>query len=805
MAFDDNQKDYPVPTGDNSNKRESAELLPKYFRTPVNQKFLHSTLDQLISPGTVEKINAFYGSKTTPAYKNSDLYLPEVSNDRANYKFEPAIVQKDDLGNVNFYNDYLDYINIIKSLGGTVDNHSNVNAQEIYAWSPKINWDKFVNYREYFWMPYGATTVSIVGQQRNVTSTYSVTKSDQGDNYAYIFTPDGATANPTLKLYKGQTYVFNISSQGLPFTIKTKRDLSDDFNFQDGVSAQKVENGQITFEVKDTAPDILYYGASNDINSYGLIQIQNIEENSVIDVSQEVLGKKTYTLSNGVSLSNGMKVDFKGNVTPAEYSEGEFYVEGVGEAIQLIRVQDLEVVSSYTESVDVPFDTQNFDTVGFGTATSYALNKDYVVINRAAPDKNPWSRHNRWVHKSVIEDSAEANNSLPSFDVSARAKRPIIEFEAGLKLYNYGTFSKGTIDLIDTVTADIMSDIEGSTGYFVDGVELTNGMRVLFTADEDPLYNNKIYEVKFIDFTVNNKTTRQISLVQTDNSDSLLNETVLVSNGAKNQGTIFFYDGAVWKKAQEKTTVNQQPLFELYDNSGFSFGDSTAYLNSSFVGNTLFSYKKGTGSNDQELGFPLVYKNVENVGDIVFSFDLVQDSFNYQENLQTLSKSTEVSFLRKYKTRDEYTVLSAWEKSNEESFQRIIRQFDSTENLLHDFPVDCVDNSANISDLNVKVFVNGIIKVENQDYELNRIDGVVYVRFNNDLTAEDSCVLKVKTSTTKNDIGYYEAPKNLINNPLNQNITEFTLGQVTDHVQDIITEIPGFQGNIIGANNLRDL
>ena len=84
MAFDDNQKDYPVPTGDNSNKRESAELLPKYFRTPVNQKFLHSTLDQLISPGTVEKINAFYGSKTTPAYKNSDLYLPEVSNDRAN-------------------------------------------------------------------------------------------------------------------------------------------------------------------------------------------------------------------------------------------------------------------------------------------------------------------------------------------------------------------------------------------------------------------------------------------------------------------------------------------------------------------------------------------------------------------------------------------------------------------------------------------------------------------------------------------------------------------------------------------------
>ena len=38
-------------------------------------------------------------------------------------------------------------------------------------------------------------------------------------------------------------------------------------------------------------------------------------------------------------------------------------------------------MSSYTQQTQVPFDTVNFDTVGFGTATSYAVNKDYVVIN----------------------------------------------------------------------------------------------------------------------------------------------------------------------------------------------------------------------------------------------------------------------------------------------------------------------------------------------------------------------------------------------------------------------------------------
>ena len=174
-----------------------------------------------------------------------------------------------------------------------------------------------------------------------------------------------------------------------------------------------------------------------------------------------------------------MKINFKGTITPTEYAEGEYYVEGVGSAIQLINVQDLEVVSAYTENTPVPFDTVQFDTVGFGTATSYALNKDYIVINKASPDRNPWSRHNRWIHKSVIEASAKANGQIANVDQSLRARRPIIEFESGLKLYNFGTSSKGNVNLIDTVTTDVMSDVEGAIGYYIDGVELTNGMKVL--------------------------------------------------------------------------------------------------------------------------------------------------------------------------------------------------------------------------------------------------------------------------------------------------------------------------------------
>ena len=67
MAYEDNQSDIPLPQG-NDTKRKSAALLPKYFRTAANRKFLESTVDQLIQPGVIEKVDGYIGRKTTPAF-----------------------------------------------------------------------------------------------------------------------------------------------------------------------------------------------------------------------------------------------------------------------------------------------------------------------------------------------------------------------------------------------------------------------------------------------------------------------------------------------------------------------------------------------------------------------------------------------------------------------------------------------------------------------------------------------------------------------------------------------------------------
>ena len=148
MPFTDDQHEYPLPgSGKKPPKRESAELLPRYFRTTHNKKFLNATLDQLNQHGVAEKLSGYFGRRTAKAYKADDTYISELTADRQNYQLEPAAVIKDDLDNVVFYKDYLDYINQTKAFGGTVDDHSKVNSQEYYDWNPNIYWDKFTNFR----------------------------------------------------------------------------------------------------------------------------------------------------------------------------------------------------------------------------------------------------------------------------------------------------------------------------------------------------------------------------------------------------------------------------------------------------------------------------------------------------------------------------------------------------------------------------------------------------------------------------------------------------------------------------------
>ena len=812
MAYNNDQSEQPLPGGNENRKRESASHLPRYYRTPANKKFLSSTLDQLIQPGVAEKLNGYVGRKSAKAYSVKDNYISDVSADRENYQFEPASVVKDNLGNITFYKDYNDYINQLTSFNKGTEDHSILNQQEYYAWNPHVDWDKLTNFREYYWLPNGPQSFGIAGNSIDVESTFTVRIGDNVDNNTYIFSPDGLTNNPTITLYRGITYKFDIDTPNLPFTIKTKKTLDEGFDLDsssilvlEGVSVQGLEKGISTLQLGTDTPDVLYYTASNDLQASGTIIVKDLDEATFIDVESEILGKKTYKTSNGVELSNGMKVYFTGEVEPASYAEGSFYVEGVGDKIRLIAETSLNVPTEFTDDVEIEFDAEGFDRLPFGKAIGYPTQKDYLVINRASQDGNLWSRYNRWFHKSIIQTSAEQNNQPVDLNQLQRAKRPIIEFNANLKLYNFGTRVKKDIDLVDDFTTDVFSTIEGSIGYNIDGVDIVRGMRILFTADKDILVKGRIFEVDIVKFAGGQSTNNQITLKEVDDGVPQENEVVLALNGQQFQGKMLHYQNGNWVATQEKTEINQPPRFDIFDNSGNSYGDTSVYEASTFVGNKIFSYKEGIGTVDTELGFPLSYRSISNVGDIVFNYDLLQDSVTYVQNNDIFSANTDVGYLRKYSSLDTFETLSGWKKVSTLSDQPVIRQY-VFDNTTTGFEVDVYENSALLNDLWIRVYLNNKLQFINKDFTLTtNVSNNSVVVFNNELSLNDNIIIKTKSSAKKTEEGYYEIPASIERNPKNENLKEFTLGEVNDHVSTIVENLDNFEGEFPGVGNLRDI
>ena len=431
MANDQNEN--PLPTNlDDQNKRESIRHLPRFFRTDKNAKFLSGVLDPLLQPGKLTRLNTYIGRKDIPNFSFDDNYENDLTSARQYYQLEPGFVYKDpETNEPTWFADYMDYMNSLAYYGASITNHSKLNSEEAYAWDPKIDWDKFVNFQQYYWLPGGPDPITIYGAQLSSASTFNVTSISEGDDRTdYLFTPNGLTVNPRLTLYRGNTYTFNINAKNKSFCIKTEPVTGNSYFYfyTQGVTAQNVEVGQIKFTVPYEAPDLLYYIDNNDLNSQGMIDIKDNNEDTYIDVETEIIGKINYTSTSGIEFINGLKICFIGNVTPVEYSKGFWYVEGVGTAIRLINYDDLESTPITTDSTDVPFDLQPFDTVPFENADNFPVGQEYTVINRSSRDRNNWSRNNRWFHINVLNTTAIASQKILEVNQTSRATRPIIEF-----------------------------------------------------------------------------------------------------------------------------------------------------------------------------------------------------------------------------------------------------------------------------------------------------------------------------------------------------------------------------------------
>jgi hypothetical protein len=581
-----------------------------------------------------------------------------------------------------------------------------------------------------------------------------------------------------------------VSPAGITFTNGLK------VRFTGDVVPASYGSGTLSVECSATTAGSNYFTCESTAGLYeGEQIIFPVTSNGVVD------GQIYYIKSiaaNGIQFSistvaDGATVTLSTDVyqhTATAISNNEYYVAGVGTAIELLPVRNFITPETYVEDAND------------STIASEPDQPDYLTIDRASQDLNPWTRSNRWFHVDVLLATADYNNVVAVLDNNYRAKRPIISFRPDIRLYNMGTEGKQPVEIIDFSETDAFSNIEGSTGYTADGYTLVDGSRVIFAADEDPNVRNKIYVVQFITPDTVPPLIVQpiIHLVLAEDGEVLTDQSTVCLAGNTYPGVTFWYDGVEWIEAQQKTGVQQAPLFNVYDLDGVSFGDRAKYPSSTFTGSKLFSYAVGdTTILDPILQFPLQYLNINNVGDIVFENNLYKDTFLYVQDNVSSTLDISSGAAREYASRTAFAKLIGWQTAAATSQQYQQFKFTYTGQTLK---LDVAVGTTTVLPP-VKIYVGSqFLKSDQFSYVVSSNSTTITL---NETYFPTDVIEVLVLSDQPSSVGFYQVPVNLQNNPLNGNSPSFTLGTIRTQYESICENLSQLSGPISGANNSRDL
>ena len=156
-----------------------------------------------------------------------------------------------------------------------------------------------------------------------------------------------------------------------------------------------------------------------------------------------------------------------------------------------------------------------------------------------------------------------------------------------------------TVDVLSLT--DTIDDISGESSYRIDDIELRDGMKILFVnsnfettltewSGDDYPWDHDVdldgtsdigWDITGTDFNVSSSIWQvsgvgtSITLTKVTGITIDDNSLVTVKLGAANAGKEYYWSGYEWKLSQQKTGINQAPLFALYDSKGISLDDTT--------------------------------------------------------------------------------------------------------------------------------------------------------------------------------------------------------------------------------------
>lgn len=227
-----------IPQG----SRNVTDFLPNVFKTTTNKKFLQSTLEHLMSSGTTEAIDAYWGKISGSNYQyGKNFYNKENSILRQNYQLAPGFSVEYNDTNINA--SYFNIIDQLTNLGYNTSDIDKLFSEHGYVLDVPINLDMFVNYTNYFWFQYEILECVI-----------EPTASDPIDIDDII----SLNSYTTPVLENGKTLTF-VNGMRVKFTGDNASSTSGDYIVDNTYIVEGVGYGKINLILQKTEKDIIKY------------------------------------------------------------------------------------------------------------------------------------------------------------------------------------------------------------------------------------------------------------------------------------------------------------------------------------------------------------------------------------------------------------------------------------------------------------------------------------------------------------------------------------------------------------------
>lgn len=583
---------------------KTSDFLPSVFQTNVNKRWLDSTLDQMVSKSDLKSLEQFAS-------------------------LTPAITTKNADGTIDKKLLFSDIQSAIKS-NFPEYNYNSAYASAIYGYHPPIDTDKFLNFVNYYWIPElpvyaavnqtgtgsdnpisdctGAELFTLVDDNREFTIDNNMLIEFQGSGWSadirdttYIITGVGESIQPLPYSRDGKKF----------YTGESQADLITRGYWDQTAYVSVTPNKQDTYWQTDITPRQAldaYIADANKLPIFEGFLFTNFD-------------------SNPEKFTTGQLVKFAGDWGIDAVERAKIYYTYLNEDN---NIDIIEVVSTYddngnvgtainTANVDIIADIADanvlellagWDTHQYDRSINEVLVKDYHVIAKHDNKQTAWSRNNNWVHRNTVEKLHELmpnNTSLTELlSRQSRAQRPIIEFNAGMTMWDFAdkqTISSwlGVADFVLDAddTEYPLQNNSGTLSYDINNLPVPVDSNVILYSQQVNTDYQGVFKINSLGVLVQQLTA------------SPMETTIFVTNAVQDSvsdwqaSDVYFADGA-WHRGQQKTKANQPPLFQLYYHDGTPLQD---YASSNFRGSKVFGYKIGSGEADVEVGLPLSYKD----------------------------------------------------------------------------------------------------------------------------------------------------------------------------------------------------